>query len=636
METQPIDLKKLREEDEKEKSLGVPPRFGYPIPVKLGLNNSGTWVTLANGDKIWRLGIQSEGALSINLLYDKFWIPDGAKFFVYSEDQKQSIGAVTAINNKGDRNDPEGFATGLIYGESITLEYYLPNDVKDEGVISIASVVHGYRYIQLNEFTTQDFGNSGNCQVNVNCAEGSNWQQEKNAVALILVNGFRICTGSLVNTTCNDNRPVFLTANHCLGGGDAINNPNLNNWSFYWQYESPTCTNPSSEPPLRSTVGATVIANNGNTDFALLNLTEDPRNRIGVTPHYLGWDRSGNAGTGGVGIHHPQGDIKKIATYTGTPVNSTCTGDLNNNFWQTGFNPTANGHSVMEPGSSGSPLINLNRRVIGQLFRPGISALCPEQLCGNNPGSQQVSYGKFSVSWTGGGATDSRRRLSDWLNPAGGIAPNTLNGIGVLNISGPSLLCSTNSYILQNPPPGSTITWTVSNTRLFSGSTSGTGSSAVVSPFHSNSSGQATITFTVTTACGTITISKTFWVGKPAIPGAITGNTTPGPGSYTPYYINTLPAGATSMSWGLPYCVGCSQPWSFVSGQNDILITAQVGDSDGYVQAMGVNACGTGGASLLYVTTSGPCNPCARMYPNPVSNEMTLEWMDSEGFVVRF
>jgi hypothetical protein len=195
-------------------------------------------------------------------------------------------------------------------------------------------------------------------------------------------------------------------------------------------------------------------------------------------------------------------------------------------------------------------------------------------------------------------------------------------------------LCSTNSYILQNHPPGSTVNWSVSPSRLFSGSTSGNGSSAILSPFHTNSSGQATITFTVTTACGTITIPKTFWVGKPAIPGAITGNTTPGPGSYTPYYINNLPAGATSMSWGLPYCVGCSQPWSFVSGQNDILITAQVGDSDGYVQAMGVNACGTGGASLLYVTASGPCDPCPRIFPNPVSDLMTIEWMDKEGFVV--
>lgn len=88
------------------------------------------------------------------------------------------------------------------------------------------------------------------------------------------------------------------------------------------------------------------------------------------------------------------------------------------------------------------------------------------------------------------------------------------------------------------------------------------------------------------------------------------------------------------MTWSLPYCVGCSQPWSFYSGQNDLLMTANVGNSDGYVQAMGVNPCGTGGVSLLYVTPSGSCDPCPRMYPNPVSNELSLEWMDTEGFVL--
>jgi hypothetical protein len=219
------------------------------------------------------------------------------------------------------------------------------------------------------------------------------------------------------------------------------------------------------------------------------------------------------------------------------------------------------------------------------------------------------------------------------------LGPDDIAGIQDLyglpvQISGPDYLCSTNTFNLQNLPTGNTVTWFVSNTRLFSGNTSGTGSSAILSPFHTNSSGQATITFTITTACGQITIPRTFWVGKPATPGPISGNTTPGPGSYTPYYINNFPQGASSIAWGLPYCVGCSQPWSFVSGQNDILITAQVGDSDGYVQAMGSNACGNGGASFLYVTTSGPCDPCPRLYPNPVSDLMTIDWVDDDGLVV--
>ncbi|MDY0077472.1 MAG: hypothetical protein RBR87_09370 [Bacteroidales bacterium] len=161
-------------------------------------------------------------------------------------------------------------------------------------------------------------GSSGDCQVNVNCLEGNGWNNEKKAIALILVNGNRYCTGSLVNTTANDLRPLFLAADHCLGGWanydikyDAVTNPNLNHYSFYWHYEHPACSNSISEPPIYSTVGAMVIANNSTTDFALLRLTENPLYNPNVTPYYLGWDRSGNPGTGGVGIHHPVGDVKK-------------------------------------------------------------------------------------------------------------------------------------------------------------------------------------------------------------------------------------------------------------------------------------------------------------------------------------
>jgi len=365
-----LDMKKIEQEDNEDEANGMPPRFGIRQKVDYNLDNSGEWDTLSNGDRIWRLSISCPEALSINILYDKFWIPDNTKFFIYSNDHKYSIGAITSKNNKGDKNNPQGFATGLVYGDEITLEYYLPSEVEDTGIISIAYVVHGYKYINVIEgqMVESQYGGSGNCQVNVNCSEGQNWQSEKNAVAMIIMDGSYICTGSLINTTTNDNRLLFLTANHCLvNGKDAINAPNLSQWTFYWQYESQECTN-TSPSTIYSTVGATVVANNAVSDFALLRLTENPLNATGVTPYYLGWDRTGNSGIGGVGIHHPSGDIKKIATYSGTPVNSSC---MNNYFWQTGFIQTPNGYSVMEPGSSGSPLINSNHKVIGQLYGPG-------------------------------------------------------------------------------------------------------------------------------------------------------------------------------------------------------------------------------------------------------------------------
>ena len=190
----PLDMDIIAKEDIEDEMGGLPPRFGYPHKVNYNLNNSGQWSVLSNGDKIWRLEISCPNALSINLLYDKFWVPEESKFFIYSQDKKHTMGAFTSKNNKGSQNEIKGFATGLIYGDKIILEYYQPKDVKEQGVISIAHVVQGYRYINVIE-NTKDFGDAGDCQVNVNCSEGQNWKNEKNAVALILVGGIRWCTG---------------------------------------------------------------------------------------------------------------------------------------------------------------------------------------------------------------------------------------------------------------------------------------------------------------------------------------------------------------------------------------------------------------------------------------------------------
>jgi len=428
-----LNMSEIRMEDERDEVAGLPPRFGYPTPVNCNLNNSGEWTKLSNGDRIWRLNIECEKALSINLLYDKFWLPEGAKLFVYSQDKTKHIGAFTSVNNKGTEKEVRGFATGLIYSDKITLEYYVPNGV-EQGIISIAYVVQGYRYINIAK-STESLGSSGACQVNVNCTEGQNWQNEKNAVALILVNGIRWCSGSLVNTTANDARPLFLTANHCLGGWanavvhDAIDAPNLDLWSFYWNYEHPTCANSNVEPAIKSTSGAIVVANDSISDFALLQLTENPSNRNDVNLYYLGWDGSGNAGTGGVGIHHPNGDVKKIATHNVTPTS-------NGNYWNLYWMQTQNGYSVTEGGSSGSPLLNNSHRVIGQLYG-GSYINC------SNPSNDLAMYGKFSVSWIGNGAPDNRRKLQPWLDPdSTGIL--VLNGCsGIVNFTNQTVTSDT-------------------------------------------------------------------------------------------------------------------------------------------------------------------------------------------------
>ena len=351
-----LDMATIEAEDKEDEEYDMPPRFGYPHKVNYDLNNSGTWYTLPNGDKLWQLNVICPNALSVNFCYDKFWLPEGGKFFVYSKDRKHSIGAFTSRNNKGTREQLRGFATDLVYCDNVMLEYYQPKEAEQEAIISIDLIVHGYRYINFGE---KSFGNAGSCMVNVNCEEGQNWQKEKKAVARIVIQGGYYCSGSLLNSTNLNREPFFLTANHCVSkfNKDAIDNPNLDYFFFSWNYEAPGCANVSVEPAYFTTHGATIIANNSYSDFALLRLLEDPKNLSTFIPYYLGWDRSGQSGLPGVGIHHPRGDVKKISTVLTQPVSSYwphLPADVDSH-WKLSWKATQNGHGTTEPGPSGSP-----------------------------------------------------------------------------------------------------------------------------------------------------------------------------------------------------------------------------------------------------------------------------------------
>ena len=109
-------------------------RFACPVFVNFDLTNSGHWTTLEDGSRLWRLSVILPNALSTHTIYNKFWLPDGAKFFVYNENTESFVGAITSEFIGGTKENPIRFSTAILLGEHITFEYYQPATVRENTV----------------------------------------------------------------------------------------------------------------------------------------------------------------------------------------------------------------------------------------------------------------------------------------------------------------------------------------------------------------------------------------------------------------------------------------------------------------------------------------------------------------------
>ena len=376
-----VDLDKLLIED-KNVAPGTPFRYGKIFYVDYNLNNSGTWEVLDDGSRLWRLEIHSKGAFSIGIEYDYFHLPKGARFYIYNPSQENVFGAYSSLNNQQDYR----FATPLVKGDNIILEYFEPHDIDFQGRINISQIIHDYK--DALGFFNEDDNPNRSCGTNVVCPEADPYEDLINAASWLDMGG-SICSGSMLNNQRMDLEPYYITAWHCTDG----DNPST--FRFYFEYEASSCNDDWASAGPYAYGSLLLSASNGmDPDYSLLKISGDILDSWDV--FYAGWDRSYNYPVISCGIHHPGGAPKKINIDDDTAYTASWNNGPPSTHWRVFWDSGGT-----EGGSSGSPLYDENFRFRGQLSGGPTDFDCEED------GNYSL-YGRFDRAW---------EDVKQWLDP---------------------------------------------------------------------------------------------------------------------------------------------------------------------------------------------------------------------------
>ena len=382
-----LDLTPVLREDLLQRSQGGmrARRIGVfrDLPAPVTVDQNSVWLPASDGGQVATVALDSPGAEGVRIAIDGAQIPADAQFMVYATDNPaERRGPYTRADLA--RSSSPRFWTESVWDHRVTLELSLPPGRSAGGVsFRVQRIVHTYA-----KLSSLPKSAAGACENDVTCQP--DWANEAAAVAglgNVGQDGFLFCTGCLLaDGDPTDAQTFFMTANHCVG-----NQSQADTLEFYWFYQTATCngTPPNVLTVPRSGGGADYLAGvtrfRGN-DFTFLRLHQPP-----ATGTFLAAWSSATPATGDTltGIHHPNGDYKRISfSHLANPGTDP-------NFWNvTWFS------GVTEPGSSGSPLFNPSHEFIGQLYGGNSQCSVPNGV---------DDYGRFDKSFP---------IIQQWLQPS--------------------------------------------------------------------------------------------------------------------------------------------------------------------------------------------------------------------------
>lgn len=198
-------------------------------------------------------------------------------------------------------------------------------------------------------------------------------------------------------------------------------------------------------------------------------------------------------------------------------------------------------------------------------------------------------------------------------------------------IAGNTLVCTSGTqFSIPNLPAGTTVAWSVSPAYLVSNA-AGAGTTFTPTAASSSSSGEATITATITGACGTAVLTKSVWVGVPNINVNVFSMTCIGRSEFEWIIEPYSDSRAQVSSYQYSNCVTGPSNSIVYCGSSGYVV---VGNPNEFIN-MDITAittsAGCGSSTVPYGFTPSICASFAfAAYPNPATRELIVEARNDE------
>ena len=355
------------------KELNASVRFDDLSPATIGgrkVREHGVLQGTDDGGLVWTASVRSEGAAALKLRIAGFFLPPRAELWIYTT-AGEAHGPYSWAGPDGTRE----FWTHSVSGSEAVVQLRMRGPVSQGDLNRLGFVVADVAHIDdasLRGGGPDAQPSAGFCSYNAACVEsgecvGTAWDDVRNAVAHIrFVSGgwVYICSGGLVvDSDASTQVPYFLTANHCIS-----RDREASSMEAYFRFRADTqncssttgCTaGPSTSVPR--TRGSAIVSTSKTSDYTLLRLSE----AAPAGSYFLGWSATPVANSNGVQLYrfsHPQGAPQAYSEHVVDTSKTTCSS------WPRGgwiYSKDARG--ATEGGSSGSPVVNGSKQIVGQL-----------------------------------------------------------------------------------------------------------------------------------------------------------------------------------------------------------------------------------------------------------------------------